>query len=92
MKIFDIQKAVCEEFGISMATLLSNSKRKSCTLPRHIAMGMSRYITKKSYPEIAKAFKRKDHTTIIHAVRHMNEITKQKIWQDRVDAVMEKLR
>lgn len=76
VKIVEIQKAVVEHFknnvsgyeDLTMFQLLGgNRTRKLCT-PRHIAMYLSRKMTKKSYPVIAREFAYMNHTSIIHGV------------------------
>lgn len=91
MNISDIQAAVCEEFGIDMGQLLSECRRQSWSRPRHIAMGLTRYLTQKSYQQIAKAFRRKDHSTIIHAVKRLEIMMKQETWEPRIRSVLRRL-
>ena len=66
--IRSIQDAICAEFGITRDEMVSASRLPKFVRPRHIAMAKARE-TGASFPKIAKAFARKDHTTIIHACR-----------------------
>lgn len=69
-----IQKAVAGFFKIKVSDLNSNKKLKTFSLPRHIAMYLSRKLTNLSFPEIGTSFGGKDHSTVIYAV---NKIDKQ---------------
>jgi chromosomal replication initiator protein len=69
MLIDSVQKVVAEHFQIKMSELKSKRRHKALTLPRQVAMYLSRKFTKTSYPEIGEKFGGKDHTTVIHAVR-----------------------
>lgn len=70
--IQDIQEKTCTYFSISIELLKSNKRFKNIVLARHIAM----YLTREqgfSFPEIAREFNRRDHTTVIHAVKKIEE-------------------
>ena len=69
-----IIQATTKLFGLSMDELLSASRTRPLVNARQIAMYVSRELTDLSYPQIAKAFGKSDHTTVIHAV---NKIEKQ---------------
>ncbi|RJP57842.1 MAG: chromosomal replication initiator protein DnaA [Deltaproteobacteria bacterium] len=69
-----IQKAVAYFFKIKVSDLTSNKKLKIFTLPRQVAMYLSRKLTSLSFPEIGVSFGGKDHSTVIYAV---NKIDKQ---------------
>ena len=73
MLIKDIQERVCKEFKITLGEMLSDSRKHEYVLPRHLAM----YICRKkghSFQKIAIYFKRKDHTTVLHAINNMNNL------------------
>ena len=70
-----IQDKVAGFFGISTADLMSNSRMKQLTIPRHIAMYLSRELLKMSFPEIAKKFNRKNHATVINAIDNVKNST-----------------
>ena len=74
VNIDTIQKAVAYFFKIKVSDLNSNKKLKIFTLPRQIAMYLSRKLTNHSFPEIGVSFGGKDHSTVIYAV---NKIDKQ---------------
>ena len=71
--IDSIQKKVCEYYGIKLSDLNSAKRQKSVTTARHVAMYICKKLTTKSLPDIGKSFGGKDHATVIHAVRKINE-------------------
>lgn len=72
--IDNIQKLVAEYFKIRVADLLSSRRNRSITRPRQIAMSLSKALTRHSLPEIGKSFGGRDHTTVIHACRKVDEL------------------
>ena len=66
-----IQGAVADELGVSLDALLSPNRSAPVVRARQIAMYLSRRLTDLSTPAIATAFKRRDHTTVLHAVRRV---------------------
>ncbi|PJF34072.1 MAG: chromosomal replication initiator protein DnaA, partial [Phototrophicales bacterium] len=64
-----IQKTVADHFNIKMTDLKSKKRIRALTIPRQIAMYLSRELTDGSFPEIGEKFGGKDHTTVMHAVR-----------------------
>jgi chromosomal replication initiator protein len=66
-----IQVRVCEELGETGEALLSPSRRAGAARARQLAMYLTRALTDLSLPEIAAAFNRRDHTTVMHAVRQV---------------------
>jgi chromosomal replication initiator protein len=69
-----IQAAVCAHFGVGIADLLSDCRGARLVLPRHVAIWLSRRLTRKSYAVIGRAFAGRDHTTIQHAIRRIDAI------------------
>ena len=63
----DIQKAVASYFRLKISDLKSSTRTKAIVVPRQIAMYLCRQQTKLSLTEIAAAFGRQDHTTVLHA-------------------------
>lgn len=87
-----IQKAVSAHFDIKLIDLKSPKKLKILSIPRQIAMYLARQYTKKSYPEIGKAFGGKDHSTVIHAVNKVEESLKEDLLiKQHVDAIAKRL-
>ena len=66
-----IQSVVADYFGIEVADLISMKRTKELVLPRQIAMYMCRELTQMSYSNIAQAFNRENHTTVIHACKQI---------------------
>ncbi len=68
-----IQKNVADFFNISLHDLRAQRRTKNLVLPRQIAMYLSRKLTTLSLPEIGSAFGGKDHTTVLHSCRKIDE-------------------
>ena len=66
-----IQMVVADYFGIEVADLISMKRTKELVQPRQIAMYMCRELTQMSYSNIAQAFNRENHTTVIHACKQI---------------------
>lgn len=71
-----IQQLVAESFGVSMEELLSHKRTAELALARQVAMYMSRSKTGESLQSISYAFNKKDHTTVLHACKKVEEIMK----------------
>ena len=69
----DIQKAVAGYFRLKISDLKSSTRTKAVVVPRQIAMYLCRQLTNLSLMEIADAFGRQDHTTILHANNRIEE-------------------
>lgn len=76
IKIEDIQQAVCKHYNVSKADLLSSCRARNLVRPRQIAMYLSKTMTPRSLPEIGKRFGGRDHTTVLHAVRKIEQQVK----------------
>jgi len=74
VRISDVEKVVCEVFGITTADLRSSSRRKAVALPRAIAMFLSRKLTNSAYREIGSYFGGRDHSTVVAAERRVTEL------------------
>ncbi len=74
VSIENIQKTVAGYFKISVADLLSSRRTRSITRPRQIAMSLCKQLTRHSLPEIGNAFGGRDHTTVLHACRKVEEL------------------
>jgi chromosomal replication initiator protein len=72
--IDNIQKTVAEYYKIRVADLLSKRRNRSITRPRQLAMALCKELTNHSLPEIGDAFGGRDHTTVLHACRKINEL------------------
>jgi len=72
--IENIQKTVCEYFKLRITDLLSKKRSRSIARPRQIAMALAKSLTNHSLPEIGNAFGGRDHTTVLHACRKIQEL------------------
>lgn len=72
--VLDIQRAVCVHFRLSNAELLSKDRHKSVAFARQVAMYLCRQRLKCSFPELGRAFGNRDHTTVISAVRRVENL------------------
>jgi len=72
--IENIQKTVADYYKIKVADILSKKRSRSVARPRQMAMAMAKELTNHSLPEIGNAFGGKDHTTVLHAVRKIDEL------------------
>ncbi len=72
--IENIQKTVAEYFKMRVADVLSQRRSRSVARPRQIAMSLAKELTRHSLPEIGDAFGGRDHTTVLHACRRIQEL------------------
>lgn len=75
VKIEDIQRVVSKHFNVTKSDLLSARRNRTIVRPRQIAMFLSKALTPRSLPEIGRRFGGRDHTTVLHAVRKIEELT-----------------
>lgn len=89
----EIQKTVAEHFNMKQADLLSERRTRAVARPRQIAMWLCKQHTTRSYPDIGRRFGGRDHTTVLHGVRKIEELMPQddQIARD-VEALTRKLR
>lgn len=74
VNIEEIQKKVSQHFNIKMSDMSSARRSRTIARPRQIAMYLSKNLTSRSLPEIGRRFGNRDHTTVIHAVRKVEEL------------------
>ena len=72
--IDDIQRRVAEYYNLRMADLLSARRARVVARPRQVAMYLSKQLTTRSLPEIGRKFGGRDHTTVMHAVKKIEEL------------------
>ena len=72
--IEEIQKRVAEHFNIRFADMHSARRSRAVARPRQVAMYLSKQLTSRSLPEIGRKFGGRDHTTVMHAVRKVEEL------------------
>ena len=74
VNVENIQRTVAEYYKIRVSDLLSPKRTRSVTRPRQAAMALSKELTNHSLPEIGQFFGGRDHTTVLHACRKVQEI------------------
>jgi chromosomal replication initiator protein len=72
--IDEIQRKVAEYYNIRLAEMLSDRRARNIVRPRQIAMFLSKEMTKNSLPEIGRRFGGRDHTTVMHGIRKVEEL------------------
>ena len=72
--IDDIQKATAEHYGMKQADLISERRNRAIARPRQAAMWLAKQLTTRSLPDIGRRFGGRDHTTVLHAVRRIEEL------------------
>ncbi|SUX93753.1 chromosomal replication initiator protein [Citrobacter koseri] len=75
--IDNIQKTVAEYYKIKIADLLSKRRSRSVARPRQMAMALAKELTNHSLPEIGDAFGGRDHTTVLHACRKIEQLREE---------------
>ncbi len=74
VKIEDIQRIVARQYNVSRSDLLSSRRTANVVRPRQIAMYLAKTLTLRSLPEIGRRFGGRDHTTVLHAVRKIENL------------------
>ena len=72
--IEEIQKQVASHFNIRISDMHSARRARSVARPRQVAMYLAKQLTTRSLPEIGRKFGGRDHTTVMHAVRKVDEL------------------
>jgi len=92
LSIEKIQREVANYFSININEMLGKSRKKKVVMARQIAMYLSRYLTDKSLNDISKAFKRKDHSTILNAIEKVEKnIEKNRKFKLTLEFLKEKI-
>lgn len=74
--IDEIQRSVAEYYNLRLAEMLSQRRSRMIARPRQVAMYLSKQLTARSLPEIGRRFGGRDHTTVMHAVRKIEDLVK----------------
>lgn len=69
-----IQKIVADHYKVTIDDLRARSNMRGVLLPRQVAMYLCKQLTRKSYPDIARQFGGKHHTTVIHSVEKISKL------------------
>jgi chromosomal replication initiator protein len=75
VKIEDIQRTVARHYNVSRADMLSSRRTANVVRPRQVAMYLAKLLTLRSLPEIGRRFGGRDHTTVLHAVRKIENLS-----------------
>jgi chromosomal replication initiator protein len=73
VKIEDILKVVGRHYNVAKADLLSPRRSRTVVVPRQVGMYLAKKLTSRSLPEIGRRFGGRDHSTVLHAVRKIDE-------------------
>ena len=77
LTIDEIQRKVADYYGLRLSDLLSERRAREVARPRQIAMYLAKKMTPRSLPEIGRRFGNRDHTTVMHAVKKVEELRGQ---------------
>lgn len=92
ISIEDIQKIVVAYYNLSMNDFLSARRSRHIARPRQIAMYLSKKLTTKSLPEIGRKFTGRDHTTVIHAIKKIEELmSKDRQFEYEVQSITDRI-
>ena len=72
--IEEIQRRVAAHYNIKPAEMSSNRRAQAVVRPRHVAMYLAKQLTSRSLPEIGRKFGKRDHTTVMYAIRRIEEL------------------
>ncbi len=77
--IEEIQKKVAEHFNIRMSDMHSARRARAVARPRQVAMYLAKQLTSRSLPDIGRKFGGRDHTTVMHALKKIEELRQQDV-------------
>ena len=77
INVESIQNIVATYFNLNIREMLSARRSRSLARPRQIAMYLAKQLTTNSLPDIGRKFSNRDHTTVIHAVKKIEELMKK---------------
>ena len=72
--IDEIQRTVCQFYRVDRSEMASKRRARAVVRPRQVAMYLAKVLTPRSYPEIGRKFGGRDHSTVIHAVRLIEDL------------------
>jgi len=88
ISIENIQRAVCQEFSLTISRLKAKSNSHAVAFPRQIAMFLAKELTTASLPQIGREFGGKHHTTVLHSI---NKIGQQRKTDKDLNRIINKL-
>ncbi|NBE07403.1 chromosomal replication initiator protein DnaA [Paragemmobacter ruber] len=74
LTIEEIQRKVAEHYNIRLSDMIGPKRNRTIARPRQVAMYLAKHLTPRSLPEIGRRFGGRDHTTIMHGVRKIEEL------------------
>ena len=74
LTIEEIQRKVAEQYNIRLSDMIGPKRLRNIARPRQVAMYLAKQLTPRSLPEIGRRFGGRDHTTIMHGVRKIEEL------------------
>jgi chromosomal replication initiator protein len=88
-----IQRTVAEHYALKKEDMLSERRARAVARPRQVAMWLAKQITTRSLPDIGRRFGGRDHTTVLHAVRRIEQLKQEDASLARdLDVLLRKLR
>ena len=88
-----VQKTVCEYFGLKVQDIKAKKRTREIAFPRQVAMYLGKMLTDSSLNEIGKNFGGKDHSTVIHACKLIEERRKNdEEFDKKIDYLIKKIR
>ncbi|MEL7133144.1 MAG: chromosomal replication initiator protein DnaA [Pseudomonadota bacterium] len=70
----EIQRKVSEHYNIRLSDMIGPKRLRAYARPRQVAMYLAKHMTSRSLPEIGRRFGGRDHTTVMHGVRKIEEL------------------
>jgi chromosomal replication initiator protein len=74
LSVEEIQRKVSEHYAIRLSDMIGPKRLRSFARPRQVAMYLAKQMTRRSLPEIGRSFGGRDHTTVMHGVRRIEEL------------------
>lgn len=74
VSIEEIQRKVAEHYNIRLSDMVGPKRQRTVARPRQVAMYLAKTLTTRSLPEIGRRFGGRDHTTIMHGIRKIEEL------------------
>lgn len=71
--IAHVQETVAAYYGINVRHMVGEARGREIARPRQVAMYLARELSGKSFPDIGRRFGNRDHTTVMHAVRAVEQ-------------------
>jgi chromosomal replication initiator protein len=92
VRIEDIQRVVARQYNVSRSDLLSSRRTANVVRPRQVAMYLAKVLTLRSLPEIGRRFGGRDHTTVLHAVRKIENLAgNDSVFAEEIEALKRQL-